>query len=110
MLSHLVQNGKPNEEYISFSLGEEHERPGIELFYKKFILLRKEKKLDVKALVNLKVRKTVENSYTEDELKTVNIRYTDFNFPQGVAVFRDNTILMNWREKAIAIKISSKTP
>ena len=48
MLSFLVRDAKKNEEYISFSLGEEHERQGLDIFYKKFILLRKEKKLKIK--------------------------------------------------------------
>jgi len=108
MLANIIEDAKPKEEYISFSLGEEHLRPGIETFYKKFIRLRKEKKLRIKALVNTKVRRILEKAYTKEELKTVNIRYTDFNFPQGIAVFRDKVTLMNWVGDATTILITSK--
>lgn len=51
-LLNLIAEGKPGEEYLSFSLIEPHKDEEIIEFYKTYNLRRRDRKLSVKVLVN----------------------------------------------------------
>ena len=108
MLNSLIANGTKGEPYLSFSLIEPHDQPDVVLFYKNFNLRRREKKLSVKVLVNKAVQKIYEAHYTRILLKKANVRYTSFTFPQGLIIFRDYVIFINWSQQPMAVRVQSK--
>jgi hypothetical protein len=55
----------------------------------------------VKLLKNIK-------DYKKEEHTKLKIRYTEFNLPQGITIFRDYVILVSWIDSPIAIKIESE--
>ena len=36
------------------------------------------------------------------------VKFTDFNFPEGITLFRDHVVIINWIETPTAIHIQSK--
>ena len=109
LLYGLVAKAKKGEEYLSFTPGEEHDDPEVTLFYTNFTLKRKEKGLKIRVLANEKIRPIYEKRYAKEVLTAINNRFTSFNFPQGVVVFQDKLIILNWKERPTAIVITSKT-
>jgi len=108
MLLNLISDGKQKEQYLSFSLIEPHDDKDVVLFYKNFNIRRREKALDVKVLVNKKVKSIYEKNYTEELLKKAHVRYTNFHFPQGLIIFRDKVIFLNWQDQPIAIQVTNQ--
>ena len=106
-LNNLILNGKRNEEYLSFSLIEPHNDPEIISFYKQHNLRRRERKLQVKVLVNIQVKGIYEKNYSKELLKKANVRYTSFHLPQGIVIFRDTVLLHTWEDTPTAIKITN---
>ncbi len=107
MLDNLIKDSKANEEFLSFSLIEAHYDEDIIRFYKHYNLRRREKKLNVKVLVNKKVKKIYENKYTGELLKDANVRYTAFTFPQGIVIYKNYVVFLNWSENPMAVKITN---
>jgi len=109
LLRNLIVDAKPKELYLAFTVrGEEHKNAIIRVLYKNFIKKRKEKKLDIRLLGNSKTRQLFEQSYTKKEFQETKLRFTDFNFPQGLTIFRDNIVMVTWGETPTAIKIQSE--
>ncbi len=108
-LNNLMADAKKGENYFSFSLGKEHEDKKVEIFYKNFGTKREKKGLVVKILANKETKKIFRKVYSDRIwfLKKI-VRFTGFNFPQGIVIFRDHTVMMNWTENPIAIHIHSK--
>lgn len=108
-LSDLIDDAKKGEVYYSFSFGKEHENEQVEIFYKKIGLKREEKGLSVKILANKEAEEIFKKVYSDriNSLKKI-VRITDFNFPQGIIVFRKNVVIINWGEIPTAIHIQNK--
>lgn len=102
LFSNLIIDAKPKESYLVFSINEENKNDAANLFFKNLAVRRKDKKLDVKILKN-------ERYYIKEKHTKVKLRYTKFNLPQGITLFRDNVILSSWIDTPTAIKIQSKT-
>mgnify|MGYP001617518075 FL=1 len=104
----LIENGKKGEEYYSFSLGKEHGDKQIETFYKNFGEQREKKGLTVRILANKETKDIFKKAYSDslNVLKRI-VRYTNFDFPQGVTIFKDNIVITDW-ENLTAILIHSK--
>ena len=49
-----------------------------------------------------------EKNYSKELLKKAKVRYTNFHFPQGIIIFRNQVIFLNWQEKPSAVKITSE--
>ncbi len=110
LLSDLIYDAKKGEEYLSFSLIEPHDDLEIVEFYQSYNLRRREKGLKIKVLVNVKVKSIYEKNYSRELLQKAHVRYSSFHFPQGVVIFRDNVVLVDWGKNPTAIKITnSKT-
>ena len=107
MLNTLVEFGKPGDVYCSFSLTAEHGKDDIVRFYRQFNLRRRELKLDVKVLVNNEVRQFYEQNYSADLLKKANVRYSNFTFPQGLIVFLNRVIFLNWGDNPMAVVVQN---
>src|SRR3989344_4466183 len=69
MLDNLIKDSRKGDEFLSFSLIEAHGDQDIIRFYKHYNLRRREKELNVKVLVNKKVKKIYEKNYAKDLLK-----------------------------------------
>lgn len=107
-LLHTIQDARPHEDYLSFSLIDPHEDKEIVQFYRGYNLRRREKKLKVKVLVNRKVKPLYEKNYSVELLRKAHVRYTSFHFPQGVVIFRDTLLFVHWGDKPFAVKITNK--
>jgi len=97
----LISDAKPKEQYLVFSINEENKNQQADLFFKNLAVRRKEKKLDVRLLKNKRF-------YTPEKHSKVKVRYTHFNLPQGITIFRDMVILLSWKESPLGIKIESE--
>ena len=107
LLNTLVESGKKGDEYCSFSLIDVHDSEDVVRFYKQFNLRRREKYLDVKVLANERVKELYEKHYSLDLLMKANVRYSSFNFPQGLIIFLNRVIFLNWGEQPMAIMVTS---
>lgn len=96
----LIADAKTSEEYLIFSIDEENKSDATNLFFKNLTVRRKEKKLNVKLLKNKKY-------LTKEKHTKINVRYTNFDLPQGITIFRNTTILLSWEEQPSAVKIES---
>ncbi len=101
IFTNLIADAKPKEMYLVFSLNEENKTDQANLFFKNLAIRRKEKKLDVRLLKNIK-------HYAKEKHRKLKLRYTKFNLPQGITIFRDYVILLSWIKYPIAIKIESE--
>ena len=98
----LIKDAKANEQYFIFSINEENKNDAANLFFKNLAVRRKEKKLDVKLLKNMK-------HYKKERHTKLKLKYTEFNLPQGITIFRNMVVILSWVESPIAIKIESET-
>jgi HTH-type transcriptional regulator, sugar sensing transcriptional regulator len=108
LLRNLIEDANPGEEYLSFSLGKDHEEEQNILFFKNFTARRKEKKLNVKVLLQQKHVRAWRKSYNNQIMKDVSARHTSLRYPQGFIVFRDKLIIMTLEENPTALVIESK--
>lgn len=97
----LISDAKPNESYLVFSINEENKTDQANLFFKNLAVRRKEKKLEVRLLKNIKY-------YVKEKHTNLKLRYTNFNLPQGITIFKNYVILLSWVESPVAIKIESE--
>ena len=100
LFTDLIEDTKPNELYLVFSINEENKSDQANLFFKNLALRRKEKKLDIRLLKNI-------NYYVKETHTKLKLRYTKFNLPQGITIFRNYIIILSWVESPVAIKIES---
>jgi sugar-specific transcriptional regulator TrmB len=101
LFTNLIGETKPKEMYLVFSLNEESKTDQANLFFKNLAVRRKEKKLDVRLLKNIK-------HYVKEEHTKLKLRYTKFSLPQGITIFRNYVVLLSWVESPMAIKIESE--
>ena len=97
----LIKDAKPKEQYLVFSINEENKNDAAELFFKNLAARRQDKRMDVRLLKNMKY-------YKKENHTKVKLRYTEFNLPQGITIFRNIVVILSWAESPIAIKIESE--
>ena len=97
----FLEESKPKELYIAFAIDEENKDEKVNLLFRNLNLRKKEKKLDVRVLKNMKY-------YVKEKHTKIKLRFTNFNLPQGITVVRDTVILLSWNESPVAIKIESR--
>ncbi len=99
----LISESKKDEEYLIFSIDEENKNDQLNLFFRNLTIRRKEKNLNVKILKNIRF-------YKKEKHTKVQLRYTKFNLPQGITLFRDVVVLVTvdtQTNSVMAIKITS---
>lgn len=101
LFTDLIEEAKPDESYLVFSINEENKSEHANLFFKNLALRRKEKKLDVRLLRNI-------NYYVKEKHTKLKLRHTNFNLPQGITIFRNYIVILSWVESPVAIKIESE--
>ncbi|MCK4670706.1 MAG: hypothetical protein KAT43_05895 [Nanoarchaeota archaeon] len=108
MFVDILNEAKKGELYSGFASGEKDERKEIQIFYKKLGVLRYEKGLDVKLLVNKKYKKLYARVYKDriEFLKKI-LRFGNFDYPGDIAIFQDKVVIINWEETPTAILTTS---
>ncbi len=101
LFTDLIKDAKRGELYLVFSINEENKTEHANLFFKNLAVRRKEKGLDVRLLKNIRY-------YKKEKHTKVQLRYTKFNLPQGISIFRNAVVIVSWIEEPIAIKIESE--
>jgi hypothetical protein len=101
LFTNLISDAKPKEEYLVFSMDEENKSDAANLFFKNLAVRRKEKKLSVKLLQNVRY-------YKKETHTKLQLRYTKATLPQGVTIFRNTVVILSWNESPIAIRIESE--
>jgi len=96
----LIRDSKPNDPYLIFSINEENKTEQANTFFRNLTIRRKEKRLNVRMLKNIKY-------YKKEKHTKIKLRYTNFELPQGITIFKNYVILLSWVEYPIAIKIES---
>ncbi len=102
MFNNLISNSKPKEEYLIFSINEEKD-DAADLFFKHLSTRRKNRGIKVKLLRNTKNKPSREKRHSK-----LQIKYTNFDFPEGITIFQDMIVLLSWIPNKTAIKIQSK--
>ena len=97
----LIQDAKPGELYMVFSINEENKNEQANLFFRSLTLRRKAKRLDVRLLKNIR-------HYKKEKHTKLKLKYTKFNLPQGITIFRRYVIILSWADSPMAIKIESE--
>jgi len=103
MFANLIRYGRRNELYMVFSVGEEIKNQKVHRFFKILSARRKARGMNVRLIRTERNRPSWKKKHTK-----VKIRYTPFDFPQGITVFRDTVIVLMWEDVPYAIKIDSK--
>jgi len=103
MFTNLIRDGRKNELYLIFSVGEEIKSKTAHRFFKIISARRKMRNMDVRLLRTERNRPSWKTKH-----RKVKIRYTKFDFPQGITVFRDTVIILTWEEIPYVIRIDSK--
>jgi len=96
----LIKDAKSRELYLVFSINEENKNEQANIFFRNLTLRRKQKRLDVRLLKNIKY-------YKKEKHTKLKIRYTKFSLPQGITIFRNYVIILSWIDSPVAIKIES---
>jgi sugar-specific transcriptional regulator TrmB len=106
----LIENSKENEEWMSFSIGEDELLEKAQTFWDKIGILRYEKKLNVKVMDNIDYKEKLKNIYKDrwEHVKKI-IRFSKNIFPATTIIFKDKIIILNFlSEPETAVVISSK--
>lgn len=98
LFTSLIGDARPKEQYLVFSINEENKSDAVNLFFRNLSVRRKDKGLDTMILKNIRYREKVGHS---------SLRFTGFDLPQGITVFRDIAVMLSWGEKPIAVRIES---
>ncbi len=102
MLYGLVENAKPSEEYLFFSMKKPEFDKSVANIYVPFRKFRERKRVKVRGIHRADMKGIVEPvKYTED-------RFLDFPLPPNMAIFRDKVAITSWGEVPTGILITSK--
>lgn len=104
----ILEGANEGEEYCAFTSVEESENEDVANFYKKLGVKRHELGLNIQILANIRHKTVFEQIYKEriKFLKKI-VRFSQFEFPGDIAIFKDKIILINWIDKPSAIMITS---
>lgn len=108
LFNSLLSNAKPHELYLSFTLGQEFWNEKCLHWFNNLGRKRIALKLNVKSLCSLKNKPLFDKVGDWKILKKVGLRFSEFEFPQGIVIFRDSIIFLSWNPiKAIKIEDSA---
>ena len=98
LFTNLIEDARPGEEYIVFSIDEEGKDEAANLFFKNLAVRRKDRRLDVKVLKNMRF-------YKKEHHTKLKLRYSNLNLPQGMTIFRNTFVILTWANPPLAIKV-----
>jgi len=105
LFNSLLKGAYKNELYLSFTLGEEFFDKNCLSWFNSLGRKRISLGLNVKSLASNRYKKIFERIGDWDILDKSGLKFVDFEFPQGLVIFRENIILISWRPKAKAVRI-----
>ncbi len=108
LFTSLLNDAKPKEEYFVFSIGEEQKSESATLFFKNLAVRRKDKKIITYILKNIHECKKEYKKNKKEKHTKVQLRFTVFNLPQGITIFRNHLILLSWGNSPLAIHIENE--
>lgn len=105
MLSDIIKDARPDEEYFFFATSREKFDEEIQDFFVKYDAKRIEKRLVVRGIVPLKLKQYFDERFVGSIMQ---VRYVDFPVPQNISFFRDKFIIFVWDEGLTAFQITSE--
>lgn len=107
LFNSILSDSKPNEDYLSFTLGDEFENKECLEWFNNLGRKREALKLKVKSLCSIKNKYLFMKVGNLKLLKKSGLKFSNFEFPQGIVIFRDFVIFISWNPVQ-AIKIKSE--
>lgn len=108
MVNQTLKTAKKGDYWRSFTLGEENKLPDVLPFFKKVNEKRIRLGLKTRLVCNKAYKDAMYSFGDSHHLSTSNLRFVDFEFPQGVIIFQDNIIFFSWMREPKAIHIKDK--
>lgn len=105
MFNALFSDTKPGDEYLSFTLGQEFQNEECLNWFNNLGRRRMALKLNVKALCPLQYKSLFERVGDPTILRRTGLRFSGFEFPQGIVIFHDSIIFISCTPAAKAIRI-----
>jgi hypothetical protein len=102
----LIKEAQKGDEYLFFSLGEEHRREEIQRFFQRIQMRRMERGLKVRGIAPTNLKSLFGRVYKKH---VPYMKFTDAIFPTGISILNDHVITFVLKEKIIAIHVHSKT-
>ncbi|MBI4150936.1 BlaI/MecI/CopY family transcriptional regulator [Candidatus Woesearchaeota archaeon] len=105
MFNALFADAKSGDEYFSFTLGQEFQNEECLKWFNNLGRRRMALKLNVKALCPLRFKALFERVGDPKILAKTGLRFSKFEFPQGIIIFHDSIIFISCDPTAKAIRI-----
>jgi len=102
MLTELIEDTKPNDNFYFFAVDVEGSNKEIQKFFERYDLKRKQKQLITRGLARKELKPLFEKR------KYLKTRYLDFPIPSNIAICNNKLALMTWGEKPSGILVKSK--
>ena len=97
---------KNNEDFLGFTLGEEHIGKQANLFFKNYDTKRRELKIKTKLIGLSHQKKFLEKEYGKNP--NIKIKYAQYAVPTGLIIWGDNVATLLWHDIPSAFVIHSK--
>ncbi len=105
MFNALFADAKPHDEYLSFTLGQEFKNDACLRWFNNLGRRRMALKLDVKALCPTRYKSLFERVGDPKILSKTGLRFSKFEFPQGIVIFHDSVIFISCDPTVKAVRI-----
>jgi sugar-specific transcriptional regulator TrmB len=101
MLHTLIEDSKPGEEYLFFSVDVDDQNQEIQDFFRKYDEERNDKRLIVKGIGREEIQRIFKKR------KNLSLRFTTLPIPKGLTIFKNKLCLFSWEEKPVGYLIKS---
>ncbi len=105
MFNALFADARLGNEYLSFTLGQEFDNEECLRWFNNLGRRRMALKLNVKALCPTRFKSLFEKVGDPKILMRTGLRFSSFEFPQGIVIFHDSVIFISCTPAAKAIRI-----
>jgi sugar-specific transcriptional regulator TrmB len=105
MFDILIKEAQKGDEYLFFSLGEEHKREEIQRFFQRVQLRRIEKGLRMRGIAPAVLKSLFQQVYQKH---VPYMRFADMIFPTGISILNNHVITFVLKDKIMAIHVHSK--
>ncbi len=102
----LFSEAKPGDLYLSFTLSEEFKNENYLKWFNNLGIRRIALKLNVKALCPKKFKTLFKKLGNPEILSRTKLRFSNFEFPQGIVIFHDSIVFLSFDKNVKAIRIN----
>ncbi len=107
LYNEILDSLDEGDEYLAFGIGpEEAKDKKVILFFRKFHMRKKEKKIKARIIMKPKTRNIMKKSFSD--LKYYRYRFLDAKLPTNIAIYKDCISILVWGENPVAFLINSK--